>query len=54
MTQANAVNALTAAGFKAQIILQTGGGPVGTVVAQNPAAGAKAASGSTVKITVVQ
>lgn len=54
MTQTNAVNALTAAGFKAQIVLQTGGGPVGTVVAQNPLAGAKATSGSTVKITVVQ
>jgi serine/threonine-protein kinase len=54
MTQASAVNALTAAGFKSQVVLQTGGGTVGTVVAQSPLAGVKAASGSTVKITVVQ
>ena len=54
MTQANAVNALTAAGFKSQVTLHTGGGPVGTVTGQNPAAGAKAAGGSTVGITVAQ
>jgi len=54
MTQAAAVNALTSAGFKSQIVLQTGGGTVGTVVAQSPLAGVKAAPGSTVKITVVQ
>ncbi len=54
MTQANAVNALTAAGFKSRITLQTGGGTVGDVVAQSPAAGAGAAPGSTVVITVVQ
>lgn len=54
MTQTDAVNALTAAGFKAKIVLQTGGGPVGTVVTQSPAANVKAVSGSTVTITVVQ
>lgn len=53
-TQADAVNALTAAGFKATITLQTGGGPVGTVTDQSPAAGQKAASGSVVVITVAQ
>jgi beta-lactam-binding protein with PASTA domain len=53
-TQATAVNALTAAGFKSRIAFQTGGGTVGTVVAQSPAAGTKAASGSTVVITVVK
>jgi serine/threonine-protein kinase len=54
MAQADAVNALTAAGFKSQIVLQTGGGPVGTVISQSPAAGADVAAGSTVRITVVQ
>ena len=54
MTQANAVNALTAAGFKSNVVLQTGGGTVGTVIVQNPLANAKAVSGSTVTITVVQ
>jgi beta-lactam-binding protein with PASTA domain len=54
MTQANAVNALTAAGFKSTVTLHTGGGPVGTVISQVPLAGAKAASGSTVAITVAQ
>lgn len=54
MTQANAVNALTAAGFKSQVTLHTGGGPVGTVTGQNPVGGAKAAGGSTVDITVAQ
>ena len=53
-TQAAAVNALTAAGFLSQITLQTGGGTVGTVVGQSPVSGSKAASGSTVVITVVQ
>lgn len=53
-SQANAVNALTAAGFKTQIVFQTGGGTVGDVITQAPAAGAKAASGSNVTITVVQ
>jgi serine/threonine-protein kinase len=54
LMQADAVNALTAAGFKSQIALHTGGGTVGTVIAQSPVAGAKAATGSTVVITVVQ
>ncbi len=54
MTQADAVNALTAAGFKSQITLQTGGGTVGDVVDQSPNAGTRAVSGSTVTITVVQ
>jgi serine/threonine-protein kinase len=53
-TQAAAVNALTAAGFKSQITFQTGGGTVGTVVDQSPNAGATASSGSTVVLTVVQ
>jgi eukaryotic-like serine/threonine-protein kinase len=53
-TQANAVNALTAAGFKTQITFQTGGGTVGDVVDQSPNAGTKATTGSTVTITVVQ
>jgi eukaryotic-like serine/threonine-protein kinase len=54
MTQANAVNALTNAGFKTQITFQTGGGTVGTVIDQSPAANTKATTGSTVVITVVQ
>jgi serine/threonine-protein kinase len=54
MTQAAAVNALTAAGFKSQITLQTGGGTVGDVVDQSPLAGRRAVAGSTVTITVVQ
>lgn len=54
MTQADAVNALTAAGFKSHVTLHTGGGPVGTVTAQSPVAGSKAASGATVGITVAQ
>jgi beta-lactam-binding protein with PASTA domain len=53
-TQASAVNALTNAGFLTQVVLQTGGGTVGTVVDQSPASGARAATGSTVVITVVQ
>ncbi len=53
-TQAQAVNALTAAGFLAQVTLQTGGGTVGDVVDQSPASGTKAPTGSTVTITVVQ
>lgn len=53
-TQADAVNTLTAAGFKTQVTLQTGGGPVGTVADQSPAAGTKATVGSTVVITVIQ
>jgi eukaryotic-like serine/threonine-protein kinase len=53
-TQADAVNMLTAAGFKTQVELQTGGGPVGTVADQSPEAGTKAAVGSTVVITVIQ
>lgn len=53
-TQADAVNALTAAGFKSQITLHTGGGPIGSVIDQSPASGTKAASGSTVVITVAQ
>lgn len=54
MTQAAAVNALTAAGFKTQITQQTGGGTVGNVIDQSPSAGTKAPTGSTVTITVVQ
>jgi eukaryotic-like serine/threonine-protein kinase len=54
MTQADAVNALTAVGFKTQVTLHTGGGPVGTVISQSPAANAKAPAGSTVQITVAQ
>jgi serine/threonine-protein kinase len=53
-TQAQAVNALTAAGFLAQVTLQTGGGTVGDVIDQSPASGTKATTGSTVVITVVQ
>jgi beta-lactam-binding protein with PASTA domain len=53
-TQADAVNALTAAGFLSSITLHTGGGPVGTVIGQSPAGGKKANTGSTVTITVVQ
>ncbi|MDO8963412.1 MAG: PASTA domain-containing protein [Coriobacteriia bacterium] len=53
-TQADAVNALTAAGFKAQVTEQTGGGTVGTVVDQSPNAGGKAPAGSVVVITVVK
>lgn len=54
MTQSQAVNTLTTAGFKARVTLQTGGGTVGTVVDQSPNANAEAVSGSTVTITVVQ
>jgi beta-lactam-binding protein with PASTA domain len=54
MTQAAAVNALTAAGFKTQVTLHTGGGTVGTVISQSPVAGSQATSGSTVTITVAQ
>jgi serine/threonine-protein kinase len=54
MTQADAVNALTAAGFTSHVTLHTGGGTVGTVIDQTPNAGVKAAPGSTVEITVVQ
>lgn len=54
MTQAAAVNALTAAGFKTQITQQTGGGTVGNVIDQSPSAGTKAPTGSTVTITAVQ
>jgi len=53
-TQAQAVNSLTAAGFLAQVTLQTGGGTVGDVVDQSPASGTKAPTGSKVTITVVQ
>jgi serine/threonine-protein kinase len=53
-TQADAVNALTAAGFTSHVTLHTGGGPVGTVIGQSPVAGADAVSGSTVVITVAQ
>ena len=53
-TQAAAVNALTAAGFLSTVTLQTGGGTVGNVIAQSPTSGTKAATGSTVVITVVQ
>jgi beta-lactam-binding protein with PASTA domain len=53
-TQADAVNMLTAAGFASHVTLHTGGGPVGTVIGQSPAAGVKAAGGSTVVITVAQ
>jgi serine/threonine-protein kinase len=53
-TQADAVNTLTAAGFTSHVTLHTGGGPVGTVIGQSPAAGVKAADGSTVIITVAQ
>jgi len=54
MTQADAVNALTAAGFTSHVTLLTGGGTVGTVIDQTPNAGVKAAPGSTVEITVAQ
>jgi beta-lactam-binding protein with PASTA domain len=54
MTQADAVNALTTAGFKSTITFQTGGGTVGNVVSQSPGANTSATSGSTVTITVVQ
>jgi serine/threonine-protein kinase len=54
MTQADAVNALTAVGLKTQVTLHTGGGPVGTVISQNPLANVKAPAGSTVTITVAQ
>jgi serine/threonine-protein kinase len=53
-TQADAVNALTAAGFAPHVTLHTGGGPVGTVIGQSPAAAVKAAIGSTVIIVVAQ
>ena len=53
-TQASAVNALTSAGFLTQVILQTGGGTSGDVIDQSPASGTKAATGSTVAITVVR
>lgn len=53
-TQAAAVNTLSAVGFLSQVTLQTGGGTVGTVVDQSPNGATKAASGSTVVITVVQ
>lgn len=54
MTQAEAVNALTAAGFTSRISFQTGGGPADTVVTQDPEAGVNAAAGSTVSLVVVQ
>jgi len=54
MTQSQAVNALSAAGFLTQVKQQTGGGTVGTVVDQSPTGGVKADPGSTVIVTVVQ
>jgi beta-lactam-binding protein with PASTA domain len=54
MTQAQAVAALTNAGFKASIKKQTGGGTVGDVVSQSPSANSTVSLGSTIKITVVQ
>jgi eukaryotic-like serine/threonine-protein kinase len=54
VTQASAVNTLNAAGFRSRIVFQTGGGTVGNVVDQSPAAGARVAPGTTVVLTVVQ
>lgn len=54
MTQSQAVNALSAAGFLTQVKQQTGGGTAGTVVDQSPAGGVRADPGSTVIITVAQ
>jgi serine/threonine-protein kinase len=53
-TQADAVNALTAAGFASHVTLQTSAPHNGTVIGQSPAAGLGAPSGSTVVITVSQ
>ncbi|HEY2330822.1 MAG TPA: Stk1 family PASTA domain-containing Ser/Thr kinase [Acidimicrobiales bacterium] len=50
--QADAERRLTAAGFKPFAIVEANAAPPGTVFAQNPQAGAKVASGSTVDIHV--
>ncbi len=50
--QADAERRLTAAGFKPFAIVETNAATPGTVFAQNPQAGAKVASGSTVDIHV--
>ncbi|MBW3665917.1 MAG: Stk1 family PASTA domain-containing Ser/Thr kinase [Actinobacteria bacterium] len=50
--EAAATQALRRAGFGVDVARTEGGGPPGTVVAQDPAGGRQAAAGSTVTITV--
>ena len=53
MTQSDAVNALSAAGFEVSVSQVTSSpGNVGKVISQNPGAGGKGNAGSTVTITV--
>ncbi|MDQ3768117.1 MAG: Stk1 family PASTA domain-containing Ser/Thr kinase [Actinomycetota bacterium] len=50
--EAAATQALRRAGFRVDVATTEGGGPPGTVVAQDPAGGRQAPAGSTVTITV--